>query len=279
MERRPWPTAAMIWTCALGGCALLGGCMSLDAKGHAQRLAQAAGLHEVLVRADPFVLTSFFRVSRIDQPIDIYIEGDGRAWLSRTQPSADPTPRRALALQLAVRDPAPNVVYLARPCQFTKDDRLCNRDYWTGKRYSAEVIGAMDEAVSHYASLAPGQPINLIGYSGGGAVSILVAARRTDIASIRTVAGNLDVDEVVRLHGVTPMPASINPLSEARQVAGIPQIHFSGGLDTTVPPSIAARFAMVAGGSCVQTRIIPGLKHEGNWPRLWPQMLAETVHC
>ncbi len=35
---------------------------------------------------------------------------------------------------------------------------------------------------------------NLIGYSGGGAIAALVAADRNDILSLRTVAGNLDID-------------------------------------------------------------------------------------
>ena len=57
----------------------------------------------------------------VDGPVDevhVYIEGDGYAWATTTDPSDDPTPINPLALRLAAVDDAPNVLYLARPCQF-----------------------------------------------------------------------------------------------------------------------------------------------------------------
>jgi len=258
---------------------LQGGCMVQGANAHAQRLAQSVGLTRELIHTDSFDLTSFGRIRDPHAPIDIYIEGDGRAWVSKSTPSLDPTPRHAVALQLAAQDTAANVVYLARPCQFTASDPHCDVAYWTGKRYAPEVVAALNGATSQYSARAPGQPLHLIGYSGGGALAILVAAHRGDVASIRTVAGNLDLDEVMRLHHVSPMPESLNPMSEARSVAHIPQVHFSGGDDTVVPPSIAQHFAAAVGGACVRTEIVPGLGHEGVWARIWPTLLLESVDC
>jgi alpha-beta hydrolase superfamily lysophospholipase len=107
----------------------------------------------------------------------------------------------------------------------------------------------------------------------------LIAARRGDVASIRTVAGNLDIDAVMLLHQVSAMPQSVNPIDEAKRVAAIPQIHFSGGADRVVPPSIAQHFARAVGGNCVQTRVIAGMPHEGRWPDPWPTMLTEVPRC
>ena len=251
----------------------------LDANVAAERLAHPAGLERELIATDSFLLTSFSRIGDPGAAIDIYIEGDGRAWDSRYTPSLDPTPRHALALQLAARDPAANVVYLARPCQFTARDPRCETAYWTGKRYAPEVVAALDGAIGQIAARAPGQALNLIGYSGGGALAVLVAAGRGNIASLRTVAGNLDLDEFARLHQVSPLTGSRNPLDAARGIAQIPQIHFSGAADRIVPPSIARHFASAAGGSCVRTEIVPGLGHEGDWARIWPQLLRESVDC
>jgi hypothetical protein len=259
--------------------ALTVGCTGLDENVHAQRLAQSAGLTAGMIHTDSFELTSFGRIRDPREPIHLYIEGDGRAWASRSTPARDPTPRHALALQLAALDPAPNVVYLARPCQFTARDAQCDVAYWTGKRYAPEVVAALDEAVSQVAARAPGQPLQLIGYSGGGALAILVAARRNDVASIRTVAGNLDTEEVMRLHRVSPLSQSLNPIDEARSVAGIAQLHISGGGDRVVPPFIAWRFATAAGGSCVRTEVVPGMGHEGDWAAIWPGLLLESVDC
>jgi dienelactone hydrolase len=204
--------------------------------------------------------------------------------LSRTMPSLDPTPREATGLELAAKDPAPNVVYLARPCQFTPMamNPSCGIPYWTGKRFAADVIESMNDAVSRFAALTPGQPVELVGYSGGGAVAVLIAARRTDVVSIRTVAGNLDDEFVNRLHDVSPMPESENAIDFASRVASIPQVHFSGAKDEVVPPSVAQRFinaANATGTRCAQALTVPGLSHGGDWSRRWPALLEIAPTC
>lgn len=250
------------------------GCAAVDA----DDMARSGGLKRGLVTTDSFVLTSFSRFSDPNGPVDIYIEGDGMAWKNRTQPSMNPTPRQALGLALAGADSAANVVYLARPCQFTAMamNPRCEVSYWTGKRYAPEIIASMDQAISQ---VADGRAINLIGYSGGGAVAVLVAARRPDIVSIRTVAGNLDHDEVNRIHEVSPMPLSLNAMAEAQRVASIPQVHFSGDKDKVVPPAIAERFRAASSSRCVRTRVVAGLAHDGDWPAVWPSLLLETPRC
>lgn len=272
-----------IWRIALLTqlAALLGACAAVDPNHWAKALAQPAGLARQEITTTPFVLTAFVRITRSDRPLTVYIEGDGLAWRNRHQPSDDPTPRQAIGLALAAVDPAPNVVYLARPCQFTPMtlNPSCAAAYWTNKRYATEVIDSINQAVEHFMSQLPGQGLNLVGYSGGGAVAVLLAARRSDVASIRTVAGNLDHVEVNRLHGVSPMPESENAIDLARQVASIAQIHFSGGNDRVVPPSIAQRFVSAGGGSCAEARVIPGMSHQGEWSALWPTLLAIPPHC
>jgi hypothetical protein len=260
---------------------LLTGCATLDRDAHADALAGTAGLNRELINAGSFVLTAYSRISRPDAPLDLYIEGDGLAWISRSEPSLDPTPREATGLALAAADPAPNVGYLARPCQFTPMamNPRCGVPYWTGKRFAPEVVASMNEAVSQLVARVPGQRINLVGYSGGGALAVLIAARRTDVASIRTVAGNLDDEFVNRLHDVSPMPQSEDAIDFAAPVASIPQIHFSGANDLVVPPSVAQRFVEAAGKRCAQALTVPNVKHDGDWSLLWPALLRVTPVC
>lgn len=260
---------------------LMTGCATLDRNAHADSLARPAGLTRELINTDGFVLTSFSRISRPDEPLDLYIEGDGLAWISRSEPSLDPTPREATGLALAAADPAPNVVYLARPCQFTPMalNPRCGAPYWTDKRFAPEVVVSMNDAVSQFAARTPGQSVNLVGYSGGGALVVLIAGRRTDVASIRTVAGNLDDEFVNRLHQVSPMPESKNPIDFSSRVASIPQVHFSGAGDTVVPPVVAQRFVHLTGKRCAQARTVPAVTHDGDWSRLWPALLAVAPVC
>jgi hypothetical protein len=61
------------------------GCTALDRNAHAEALAQPAGLKREQVATDDFVLTAFARITRVDRPLDVYIEGDGLAWVARNE--------------------------------------------------------------------------------------------------------------------------------------------------------------------------------------------------
>jgi hypothetical protein len=256
---------------ALSGCA--------TPSDHAAVVATSAGLKRELIPAHGFVVTAFSRITRRDSSIAIYIEGDGRAWHSRTAPADNPTPHRALGLLLAAKDPSDNVVYLARPCQLTpmKLNPQCDSRYWTHARFAEEMVSVMNDAISFYVHDS-NMRIHLVGYSGGGAIAVLVAARRDDVASLRTVAGNLDHAAVNRINRVSMMPESLNAMDAALNVASIPQIHFSGSDDSTVLPSIAKEFAHAV-GSCATLHVIAGLTHEGSWEMLWPRLLSITPSC
>ena len=270
---------AALFSVLLGGCAVVPNQAELNQ--HAQSLAHAGGLDKAQVQTDSFVLTSFYRITRPDQPLGVYIEGDGFAWRTRSQPSLNPTPIKALGLSLAAADPAPNVVYLARPCQFTPlaANPHCDVSYWTGKRFAEEVIVAMNQALDQYAARVPGQPLQLVGYSGGANIAALLAARRGDVISLRSVAGNLDVDEVNRLHRVTPMPDSLNAIDIAPRLGNMAQVHFSGSDDAVVPPAIAQRFARATAGHCTQIRLVPGMRHDSDWAQRWSQLLSVVPRC
>ena len=123
----------------------------------AQRIASPAWLLKRVIPANEFALTAYERIHERSDVANVYIEGDGQAWLSRTRQSGDPTPVNPVALHMASKDNAKNVIYLARPCQYSKtinDDTPCHRDYWSTKRFSPEVIesyvAALDNIKAHH---------------------------------------------------------------------------------------------------------------------------------
>jgi len=154
-------------------CSLLTGCATDNRVVTADAIARAAGLQQGEINAVPFVLRWWGRISDPDQPVHLYIEGDGFAWVTPSQPSRDPTPFNPTALKLTAADPAVNVAYLARPCQYIPMTRnpACDQSWWTDRRFGPEVINAMNDAITQIARQAPGQPLVLVGYSGGGAVA------------------------------------------------------------------------------------------------------------
>lgn len=263
----------------LSGCAVLPSNAELNQR--ADALIRSAGLQRGQVKTEHFVLATFSRISRPDLPLTIYIEGDGFAWRTRSQPSADPTPLKPQGLTLASVDPAANVVYLARPCQFIPmgTNPRCSVEYWTSKRFAEEVIQAMNQAVSHFAQQVAGQPIHLVGFSGGAGIAALIAARRKDISTLRSVAGNLDTVEFNRLHRTTPMPESLNAIDVAPMLASLAQIHYYGSQDKVVPPSIGQRFAQATAGHCTQVRVVKGMSHYSDWAHLWVDLLAKPAQC
>ena len=272
--RKLWVLGSVLWLS-------LTACAAFDPNVHADAVAKAAAMQREAIATDRFTLTAFSRITKPDQPLTVYIEGDGLAWISRYQPSLDPTPHEATGLELAALDPGPNVVYLARPCQFTAmaSNPSCGVPYWTGRRFAPEVVRSLNQALDSIAARVPGQKMNLVGYSGGAALAVLVAAQRSDIASLRTVAGNLDDEYVNRLHGVSAMPESDNAIDVATRVAGIPQIHFSGGDDTVVPPDVAQRFIAAEAGHCAQARSIAGVGHARGWLEAWPRLVQSVPSC
>ena len=258
---------------------LLSGCITADPQSTAQKIASESGLISEKFDTDPFPIISWHRITPPVVSLRVYIEGDGFAWKSRTTPSENPTPRNPTGLLLAAADRQANLFYLARPCQFIGPPlpANCRANIWTQDRFSPAVVDAMNEALSQMVKRYPGVKLDLVGYSGGGNIAALLAERRDDVRSLRTVAGNLDVAYVNALHHVTPMPAAESAIDHASALRALPQIHYSGEADTTVPRAVARRFQRAVGGTCVQTEVVSGLGHGSDWAAVWPRLLAQGL--
>ena len=206
-----------------------------------------------------------------------YIEGDGRAYVTRNQAALDPTPREPGALLLALADSSPAVAYLGRACQYGVSG-ACGQADWTTARFSETALAAENALLDRAKAAARAERLVLCGWSGGGAMAALLAARRSDVALLVTVCGNLDSALWTRIHGVPPLEGSLNPADSAPRLGRLPQVHFSGEQDEVVPPEIAASFArnLPAGTPCA-LRVLPGLGHEpGAWAAAWPSLRPDA---
>lgn len=256
------------------------GCVTLSRQEVADNIGISAGFKKEIVTTDYFALTVYTKITQKNAPVNIYIEGDGFAFVSRSKISSDPTPTNPLTLKLAAADPSKNIVYIARPCQYTDHslNKVCREEYWSSKRFSAEVIKSIDQAISYIVNRDQFQEVHLIGFSGGAAVAVLVAAQRNDISSIRTVSGNLDHVAVSRYHNVSLLGGSLNPIDVAPQIKNIPQRHFIGANDKIVPLFISERFLDAMGASKDVVTIVKGCSHQEGWVKQWHRLLQITTY-
>jgi hypothetical protein len=167
--------------------------------------------------------------------LHVYIEHDGTPWINFNRVSDDPTPRIPFALELMAKDSGPRL-FLGRPCYFEpREDLRCNPLLWTRERYSAAVVASMVAALRGFLAGHPYPRVVLIGYSGGGTLAWLMAARVPEATRVVTVASNLDVDEWSRIHDYSPLRGSLNP-TRARVVPAT-STHFVGVATPMPPPS------------------------------------------
>lgn len=243
-------------------------------------LAQTRHWHATEVSTSTFKLQAFIPDTRIKSPhLTVYLEGDGFAWISSSQPSTDPTPINPVALRLALTQPSGNAVYLARPCQYQAEQDNCRQRYWTQARFADEVVVSLNQAIDTLKTTTDAQHLTLVGYSGGAALAMLVAVRRNDVRDIITVAGNLDHAAWTDYHHVRPLDESLNPVDQIAALANIRQVHLSGADDTVTPPVLTTRFvAAFPEPRQAIVRIIPGYTHQccwaQDWPMLWKQLPA-----
>jgi hypothetical protein len=234
-----------------------------------EQLADQHGLKTTWVRGQGYRHRLFQRGAD-DGPLHVYLEGDGRPWLTRRRISADPTPHNALALRLMLRDPAPSA-YLGRPCYHgSATDPGCAPWIWTHGRYSEPVIASMADALRKIAGVD--RELTLIGYSGGGTIAMLLAPRLPNVTRVVTVAANLDIAAWTRHHGFSPLTDSMNPADMAPLPAGIAQLHLAGGRDRNVPPRLSA--TAVARQPGASFRVLPRYDHRCCWERDWPALIS-----
>lgn len=229
------------------------GCASIMPKETARRLAHAAWMVEREIPAAPFALTAYERMHERHTTANLYIGGDAEKR----------APANPVALHMATKDNAKNVVYLARPCDYSGmlDGSECGEEYRTDRRFAPEVIRAYDAALTNISRKYNITGFHLIGYDGGAVIATELAKRRKDILSLRTVAGQLG--------------QIVNP----QALAGLPQHHFIGGQDEMVSPAQLHSYLQASQSGCVNHSFVQENEHEKGWAEKWPELLAKDVTC
>lgn len=197
----------------------------------------------------------------------VYLEGDGHAWATATQPSLDPSPHNLLVPRLAVDDPTPNA-YLARPCQFVMA-AACQSALWTSRRFSQEVVTRLSQALDQLKQRYGNSEFELVGYSGGAALALLLAAQRNDVTQVQTLAGNLSPRLWATMKGLSPLDGSLDPLDYRKRLALLPQRHLIGEADPIVPSGLADRYQQALDSPLSEYVHVLGASHDKGWEAAW----------
>ncbi len=202
----------------------------------------------------------------------IYVESDGAPWRFPDEPPADPTPLKPLVLRMAIDDPAPAVAYLGRPCQYLREEELLNCDpaLWMRGRFGNEAVAAMNSAVDEIKRSYGAREVDLVGYSGGGAMAALIAARRSDVSCLVTVAAPLDTVAWTDALRVSRLDSSLNPADATDQLRKVRQTHFRGLRDKLVPAATAQRFLGRSPGATVIDK--ETFDHQCCWQDEWKEL-------
>ena len=277
-----WPNTCahrLVWRgLLLALCLLAQSCATPT--GQLTDLATDNGLERSEVRAGGFDLLVFDNISRAKRAgnastsrdiLHVYLEGDGSPWRYNSIIMRDPTPRNPLMLRLMSQDSQP-AVYLGRPCyNGAASESGCDNSLWTSGRYSKTVVDSMASAIRALVTRYGARQLWLIGHSGGGALSMLLAEQLPQVTRVVTLAGNLDTDAWTQHHRYTPLYSSINPATAPLLRTDVWQWHLIGSRDAVIPPQLVKPVIMrQPSASGIE---IPGFNHGCCWERIWPRVL------
>ena len=210
--------------------------------------------------------------------LTVYIEGDGLSWIDRFTPSSNPTPTDPLAFKLALIDKSENIIYLARPCQYVWSNN-CNEEVWTSAQYSSTILNAYNEIINHLSKKH--KDIHLVGYSGGGGIAMYLASvESNNIKSIKTIAGNINHNELTKILNISRLKKSVNFYSVEKKLKNIPQIHYYGLKDKTVPNELQISYAeRNANNNCVKIKSVANASHNSGWLDFWTENYIKPSIC
>jgi dienelactone hydrolase len=131
----------------------------------------------------------------------------------------------------------------------------------------------MDKAIDELMALTGAKTVALHGYSGGGGVAGILAAWRSDVVFLGTVAGNMDQMRWTSLLGNSPLKNSLDTVGYSAATSSIPQLHVIGGRDKTVPAVVVDSWISRLHDGRVVRVVIPEADHDYSWERYWPELL------
>jgi pimeloyl-ACP methyl ester carboxylesterase len=134
----------------------------------------------------------------------------------------------------------------------------------------------MDIAISEMKKQYQASQVRLVGYSGGGAIASIIASKRSDVALLVTVAGNLDHKWWTQFNEIDPLNGSLNPIDYSTALESVPQVHLTGDHDFVVPGSVLMSYlSKFKTRDNVKSYLVGGADHTCCWSMAVAAVLTE----
>lgn len=188
------------------------------------------------------------------KPLRIYLEGDG-----------NPNPTDQIALYYAQKDPSTNVIYMARPCQWS-DDKVCKDEpeIYREQRFHPQIIRETQEIILLLIDKYQAPYVELVGFDGGATVALNLA-NKLSVKRVITIAGILDTVSYTYQNNLPEMTDAENPADNLLGLAQVAQIHYVGEDDQITPIKVAERFVrQMNNPKSAVVKKVPGVGHS-NW--------------
>jgi len=253
--------------------AFLSGCASTV---DLNELSRGTALKLETLKTPKYDLQAMVPAPGVYKHLRVFIEGDGHAWATSSQPSIDPTPHTSLMASFAAADRSP-AAYLARPCQFVMSGN-CSVATWTSDRFSSDVMASMDAGLDAIKRQFGVDQFELVGHSGGGAVALVLAGMRSDVNQVQTIAGNVDPIYWTAINKLSPLNSPVTPLQYKARLKSIPQRLFIGSRDLIVPPAVALDYVSRLGAECVEVSWTDA-DHQTGYQAAWYSTANQPFKC
>ena len=203
----------------------------------------------------------------------IYLEGDGLVINIRGEVAQNPTPTDPMALKLASVDNCEiSKIVINRPFQYT-DRKNANSKYWTTARYCHDVIQSIYDVIKICQTRFNFETIEIVAYSGGASVALLLSPKFDNLTKITSFAGNLDHVNWTKYHEAQPLSESLDPLQNKTLLAKISQNHFVGESDDNTTVELARIYKQKISSDNITIVPIPGFSHDSNWQEIWKEQI------
>ena len=253
-------------------------------EGNADHLAYPVSMYPRTETAEGIEFRVYERIKG-GQDAVIYIEGAEDAMNNYgIRYSFNPTPDDVVALKLASFDTYPNMIYMARPCQFRTKvagyDECPIEKYLGNEMFAPAVISAYQTAIDQLKIRHHLSNIHLVGYGSGGGIATILAAGRKDVLSLRTIAGLLDTQTFTRIHNMLDMTGSINPVDMAPHLLNTPQHHYLAQDDALIPSVVYQSYQQAFfDHSCLSSTYVRTRDGGKDWTAYWTDWSRDIPVC